>query len=76
MGLSRGAIWGVVLLNLHTAARTVYDTTHVSRQLVTSTPVPDHDFDFRGWGGEKFDLAQSQFTSDLFKKSLVAVATK
>jgi agmatine/peptidylarginine deiminase len=38
--------------------------------------VSDIDFDFRAWGGEKFDLAQSQFTSDLFKQSLVAVATK
>jgi len=38
--------------------------------------ISDIDFDFRAWGGEKFDLAQSQFTSDLFKKSLVAVATK
>jgi len=38
--------------------------------------ISDIDFDFRAWGGEKFDLAQSQFTSDLFKKSLVAAATK
>jgi len=38
--------------------------------------ISDIDFDFRAWGGEKFDLAQSQFTSDLFKKSLIAVATK
>ena len=38
--------------------------------------ISDIDFDFRAWGGEKFDLAQSQFTSDLFKQSLVAVATK
>ena len=38
--------------------------------------ISDIDFDFRAWGGEKFDLAQSQFASDLFKKSLVAVATK
>jgi thiamine kinase-like enzyme len=38
--------------------------------------ISDIDFDFREWGGEKFDLAQSQFTSELFKKSLVAVATK
>jgi len=38
--------------------------------------ISDIDFDFRAWGGEKFDLAQSQFLSDLFKKSLVAVATK
>jgi thiamine kinase-like enzyme len=38
--------------------------------------ISDIDFDFRAWGGEKFDLAQSQFSSDLFKKSLVAVATK
>jgi len=48
MELSRWAIWGVVLLNLHTAARTIFDPTRVSRQLVSSTPVPDHDFDFRG----------------------------
>jgi len=38
--------------------------------------ISDIDFDFRAWGGEKFDLAQSQFASDLFKKSLIAVATK
>ena len=38
--------------------------------------ISDIDFDFRAWGGEKFDLARSQFASDLFKKSLVAVATK
>ena len=38
--------------------------------------ISDIDFDFRAWGGEKFDLAQSQFTSELFKKSLVAAATK
>ena len=38
--------------------------------------ISDIDFDFRAWGGEKFDLAQSQFTSELFTKSLVAVATK
>jgi thiamine kinase-like enzyme len=38
--------------------------------------ISDIDFDFRAWGGEKFDLAQSQFSSDLFKQSLVAVATK
>ena len=38
--------------------------------------ISDIDFDFRAWGGEKFDLAQSQFASDLFKKSLVAAATK
>jgi agmatine/peptidylarginine deiminase len=38
--------------------------------------ISDIDFDFRAWGGDKFDLAQSQFTSDLFKKSLTAVATK
>jgi len=38
--------------------------------------VSDIDFDFRAWGGEKFDLAQSQFSSDLFEKSLVAAATK
>ena len=38
--------------------------------------ISDIDFDFRAWGGEKFDLAQSQFSSELFKKSLVAAATK
>ena len=38
--------------------------------------ISDIDFDFRAWGGEKFDLAQSQFSSDLFKKSLIAAATK
>ena len=38
--------------------------------------ISDIDFDFREWGGEKFDLAQSQFTSELFKKSLVAAATQ
>ena len=38
--------------------------------------ISDIDFDFRAWGGEKFDLAQSQFASDLFKKSLIAAATK
>ena len=38
--------------------------------------ISDIDFDFREWGGEKFDLAQSQFTSELFKQSLVAAATK
>jgi thiamine kinase-like enzyme len=38
--------------------------------------ISDIDFDFRAWGREKFDLAQSQFSSDLFKKSLVAAATK
>jgi thiamine kinase-like enzyme len=38
--------------------------------------ISDIDFDFKAWGGEKFDLAQSQFSSDLFKKSLVAAATK
>ncbi len=38
--------------------------------------ISDIDFDFRAWGGEKFDLAQSQFASDLFKKSLAAAATK
>jgi thiamine kinase-like enzyme len=38
--------------------------------------ISDIDFDFRAWGGEKFDLAQSQFSSDLFKKSLVAAATE
>jgi thiamine kinase-like enzyme len=38
--------------------------------------ISDIDFDFRAWGGEKFDLAQSQFSSELFKKSLIAAATK
>jgi len=38
--------------------------------------VSDIDFDFREWGREKFDLAQSQFTSELFKESLIAAATK
>jgi agmatine/peptidylarginine deiminase len=38
--------------------------------------VSDIDFDFRAWGGEKFDLAQSQFTSERFKKALVEVVTK
>jgi thiamine kinase-like enzyme len=38
--------------------------------------ISDIAFDFREWGGEKFDLAQSQFTSELFKKSLLAAATK
>ena len=38
--------------------------------------ISDIDFDFRAWGGEKFDLAQSQFASELFKKSLAAAATK
>jgi thiamine kinase-like enzyme len=38
--------------------------------------ISDIDFDFRAWGAEKFDLAQSQFSSDLFKKSLIAAATK
>lgn len=38
--------------------------------------ISDIDFDFRAWGGEKFDLAQSQFSSNLFKKSLIAAATK
>jgi thiamine kinase-like enzyme len=38
--------------------------------------ISDIDFDFRAWGGEKFDLAQSQFSSELFKKSLIAAAIK
>jgi thiamine kinase-like enzyme len=38
--------------------------------------ISDIDFDFRAWGGEKFDLAQSQFTSERFKKALVEVVTK
>jgi thiamine kinase-like enzyme len=38
--------------------------------------ISDIDFDFRAWGGEKFDLAQSQFSSELFKKSLIAAAAK
>ncbi len=35
--------------------------------------VSDIDFDFWEWGMSKYDLARSEFTSDYFKKALVAV---
>jgi len=34
------------------------------------------DFDFWEWGMSKYDLARTEFTSDYFKKALVAVTSK
>ena len=38
--------------------------------------VSEIEFDFWEWGMSKFDLARSEFTSEYFKKALVAVTTK
>ncbi len=38
--------------------------------------VSELDFDFWEWGMSKYDLARTEFTSDYFKKALIAVATK
>jgi hypothetical protein len=38
--------------------------------------VSEIDFDFWEWGMSKYDLARAEFTSDYFKKALVAVTTK
>jgi len=38
--------------------------------------VSEIEFDFWEWGMSKYDLARSEFTSDYFKKALVAVTTK
>ena len=38
--------------------------------------VSEIDFDFWQWGIAKYDLARSEFTSDYFKKALVAVTSK
>ena len=38
--------------------------------------VSDIEFDFWEWGMSKYDLARSEFTSEYFKKALVAVTTK
>jgi hypothetical protein len=35
--------------------------------------VSEIEFDFWEWGMSKYDLARSEFTSDYFKKALVAV---
>jgi thiamine kinase-like enzyme len=38
--------------------------------------VSEIEFDFWEWGMSKYDLAKSEFTSEYFKKALVAVTTK
>ena len=38
--------------------------------------VSDIEFDFWEWGMSKYDLARSEFTSEYFKKALLAVTTK
>ena len=38
--------------------------------------VSEIEFDFWEWGMSKYDLARTEFTSDYFKKALVAVITK
>jgi thiamine kinase-like enzyme len=38
--------------------------------------VSEIDFDFWEWGMSKYDLARTEFTSDYFKKALVAVTSK
>jgi len=38
--------------------------------------VSEIDFDFWEWGMSKYDLARAEFTSDYFKKALVAVTSK
>jgi len=38
--------------------------------------VSEIEFDFWEWGMSKYDLARREFTSDYFKKALVAVTTK
>jgi thiamine kinase-like enzyme len=38
--------------------------------------VSEIEFDFWEWGMSKYDLARSEFTSDYFKKALVAVTSK
>lgn len=38
--------------------------------------VSDLDFDFWSWGMDKYELAQSEFTSDYFQKMLTQVAQK
>lgn len=38
--------------------------------------VSEIEFDFWKWGMSKYDLARSEFTSEYFKKALVAVTTK
>ena len=40
------------------------------------TSISDLDFDFWEWGMSKYDLAQSEFTSDYFTKALLAVTEK
>jgi thiamine kinase-like enzyme len=38
--------------------------------------VSEIEFDFWEWGMSKYDLARSEFTSEYFKKALVAVTSK
>ena len=38
--------------------------------------VSDIEFDFWEWGMSKYELAQKEFTSDYFKKALIAVAQR
>ncbi len=38
--------------------------------------ISEIEFDFWEWGMSKYDLARSEFTSEYFKKALVAVTTK
>ena len=40
------------------------------------TSISDLDFDFWEWGMSKYDLAQSEFTSDYFTKALLQVTEK
>ena len=40
------------------------------------TSISDLDFDFWEWGMSKYDLAQSEFTSDYFTKALLTVTEK
>jgi thiamine kinase-like enzyme len=40
------------------------------------TSISDLDFDFWEWGMSKYDLAQSEFTSDYFTKALSIVSTQ
>jgi hypothetical protein len=38
--------------------------------------VSEIEFDFWEWGMSKYDLARREFTSDCFKKALVAVTQR
>jgi hypothetical protein len=38
--------------------------------------VSEIEFDFWEWGMSKYDLARTEFTSEYFKKALVAVTSK